>query len=140
MLSTARSRTLWRLSRRTQISTRRAYAFSANDQQETNDPKAPKEVPNVSKTSELPIETPHQDGAVQESSEVAEKLRAMQAPNRAGIWSRSQNPRPRAMSGPRFEQTIIDVQVCLLLIILRDGRLLHTYIFFSTSSMFGNLC
>ncbi|KAF4974646.1 hypothetical protein FZEAL_8481 [Fusarium zealandicum] len=28
-----------------------------------------------------------------------------QAPNRVGIWSRSQRPRSTAMSGPRFEQT-----------------------------------
>ncbi|KAI0168298.1 zinc-finger domain-containing protein [Pestalotiopsis sp. NC0098] len=33
-----------------------------------------------------------------------------QAPNRAGIWSRSQKPRAQAMSGPRFEQTDFDLQ------------------------------
>ncbi|KAI9166903.1 Lactobacillus shifted protein-like protein [Paramyrothecium foliicola] len=28
-----------------------------------------------------------------------------QAPNRLGVWSRSQKPRSQAMTGPRFEQT-----------------------------------
>jgi NADH dehydrogenase (ubiquinone) Fe-S protein 6 len=28
-----------------------------------------------------------------------------QAPNRTGVWSRSQKPRVQAMTGPRFEQT-----------------------------------
>jgi NADH dehydrogenase (ubiquinone) Fe-S protein 6 len=111
MLLTARSRAVWQLSRTAQISARRAYAYSANDKQEVNDTNPPKEVPNVSKTNELPIETPHRDAALQENAKEAEKLRVMQAPNRAGVWSRSQNPRARAMSGPRFEQTIIDLQV-----------------------------
>ena len=35
----------------------------------------------------------------------------MQAPNRKGIWSRSQQPRAKAMVGPRFEQTIMADQV-----------------------------
>lgn len=34
-----------------------------------------------------------------------------QAPNRVGIWSRSQRPRSTAMTGPRFEQTDFSVQV-----------------------------
>lgn len=34
-----------------------------------------------------------------------------QAPNRTGIWSRSQKPRAAAMTGPRFEQTDFDLQV-----------------------------
>ncbi|KAF7563797.1 hypothetical protein G7046_g300 [Stylonectria norvegica] len=33
-----------------------------------------------------------------------------QAPNRLGIWSRSQRPRETAMTGPRFEQTDFSVQ------------------------------
>ncbi|QUC19641.1 uncharacterized protein UV8b_03882 [Ustilaginoidea virens] len=33
-----------------------------------------------------------------------------QAPNRVTVWSRSQNPRSRAMTGPRFEQTDFDLQ------------------------------
>ena len=93
------------------MSARRSYAFSANDKQEVNDPNAPKEVPNVSKSNELPIETPHRDARIQESVQDAEKLRVQQAPNRVSVWSRSQNPRTKAMSGPRFEQTIMEFQV-----------------------------
>lgn len=37
-----------------------------------------------------------------------------QAPNREGIWSRSQRPRREAMTGPRFEQTDFDLQVRML--------------------------
>lgn len=36
---------------------------------------------------------------------------ALQAPNRADVWSRSQQPRNVAMTGPRFEQTDLDLQV-----------------------------
>jgi NADH dehydrogenase (ubiquinone) Fe-S protein 6 len=111
MLSTARSRALCRFSRRAQFSARRSYAFSANDKQEINDTSPPKEVPNVSKTNELPIETPHRDARISEAVEKGEELRVPQAPNRATVWSRSQNPRAKAMSGPRFEQTIMELQV-----------------------------
>ncbi|KAF8253039.1 NADH:ubiquinone oxidoreductase 18.4kD subunit [Wilcoxina mikolae CBS 423.85] len=34
----------------------------------------------------------------------------MQAPNRATTWSQSQRPRALGMIGPRFEQTIIELQ------------------------------
>jgi NADH dehydrogenase (ubiquinone) Fe-S protein 6 len=112
MLSTARSRAVWQLSRTVQHTIRRSYAFSANDNQEINTSDKPKEVPNVSKTNELPIETPHRDAPIVEKVEDAEKLRVMQSPNRAAVWSRSQNPRAKAMSGPRFEQTIMELQVC----------------------------
>lgn len=112
MLSTARSRAVWQLSRTAQSSARRAYAFSANDQKELSTPTSQKEVPNVSKTNELPMETSHRDAALQESVKKGEELRVAQAPNRADVWSRSQNPRAKAMSGPRFEQTLMEFQVC----------------------------
>ncbi len=35
----------------------------------------------------------------------------VQAPNREGIWARSQKPRSKAMVGPRFEQTDFSLQV-----------------------------
>jgi NADH dehydrogenase (ubiquinone) Fe-S protein 6 len=111
MLSNARIRVAFLLTRRAQSSARRSYAYSANDKQEIIDPNHPKIVPDVSKTNELPIETSTQDVPLQESVEEGEKSRAMQAPNRPGIWSRSQNPRAKAMTGPRFEQTIMKVQV-----------------------------
>jgi len=114
MLSTARSRAIWQLSRRAQVSARRSYSYTANEQRGTNDPNKPKEVPNVSKTNELPTETIHQDAPLQENVEDAERLRVAQAPNRATTWSRSQKPRGQAMTGPRFEQTIMELQVCCL--------------------------
>jgi NADH dehydrogenase (ubiquinone) Fe-S protein 6 len=41
----------------------------------------------------------------------AEALREMQAPNRKGTWTRSQQAREVAMQGPRFEQMIMAEQV-----------------------------
>lgn len=120
MLSTARSRALLRLSQRAQKAASRSYAFSANDNQEINTNKPTKQVPNVSKTNEqFPIETVHRDEAIQERTEDAEKMRVSQAPNRAAVWSRSQNPRAKAMSGPRFEQTIMEFQVSLSILSMR---------------------
>lgn len=48
---------------------------------------------------------------MQEMVPEAEKRRTLQAPNRAKPWSRNQMPRELAMTGPRFEQTIIEAQV-----------------------------
>lgn len=48
---------------------------------------------------------------MQEMPEDSERQRQMQAPNRAEVWSRSQESRERAMSGPRFEQTMMQFQV-----------------------------
>jgi NADH dehydrogenase (ubiquinone) Fe-S protein 6 len=52
------------------------------------------------------------DAPLQEMVADGEKKRELQAPNRAGIWSRNQQQREVAMEGPRFEQTIMDTQVC----------------------------
>ncbi len=35
---------------------------------------------------------------------------APQSPNRATTWSTNQQPRPAGQSGPRFEQTVMDLQ------------------------------
>lgn len=76
-------------------------------------------VQNVSKTNELATSSMGaEDKAVQESVEAAEEMRTMQAPNRKDVWSRSQQPRSKAMTGPRFEQTIMADQVRLLLQLL----------------------
>lgn len=53
------------------------------------------------------------DKALVEDADEGEEKRIMQAPNRAERWSTHQKPREQAMVGPRFEQTIIDAQVCL---------------------------
>ena len=77
-----------------------------------NDPNTRTAPQNVSGTNELATSSEGSfDKVLQESVEKAEQLRTMQAPNRKGIWSRSQQPREAAMTGPRFEQTIMEDQV-----------------------------
>ncbi|RQM06082.1 hypothetical protein DH86_00002401 [Scytalidium sp. 3C] len=90
---------LFRSLKAAQASTKRAFTASANGLQQ-----------NVSKTNEVPTPAPLQDKALQESVDEGEKFRLMQEPNRAGTWSRNQQPRAVAMSGPRFEQTIMQAQ------------------------------
>lgn len=51
------------------------------------------------------------DAPFREDVADAERQRQLQAPNRAEVWSRSQQPRARAMTGPRFEQTMMEYQV-----------------------------
>lgn len=92
----------------------RYYATSdrASDKVPTNDPNPPERVQNVSETNETPISAMGlRDEPFQEMTEDSKKQREMQAPNRSEPWSRSQVPRERAMSGPRFEQTIMEYQV-----------------------------
>ncbi|RMD43259.1 hypothetical protein DV735_g1851, partial [Chaetothyriales sp. CBS 134920] len=43
-------------------------------------------------------------------AEVTERLKIAQAPNREETWSKSQQPRDLAMTGPRFEQTFLETQ------------------------------
>ena len=109
--STRRLPTL--LSRRIPGPVCRAYstATSYSDRVPTNDPNPPKPAQNVSETNATPMEEWKRDADMVESTEDAEKQRTMQAPNRAKVWSRSQAPRELAMSGPRFEQTIMEYQV-----------------------------
>ena len=86
-----------------------------SDRIPTNDPSPAKPVQNVSDSNALPISPQglrDSDRPLQEVPEDSERQRVMQAPNREGVWSRSQQPRERAMSGPRFEQTIMEYQVC----------------------------
>ncbi|KAG6073355.1 hypothetical protein E4U16_003237 [Claviceps sp. LM84 group G4] len=56
-------------------------------------------VPATSRTETAP--------AVRED---AQTMPIEQAPNRTGVWSRSQRPRSEAMTGPRFEQTDFSLQ------------------------------
>ena len=87
-------------------------ADRTSDRVATNDPNPPKPAPNVSETNALPVSAEgKRDATLQEMPEDAERQRQMQAPNRATIWSRSQAERSTAMSGPRFEQTIMEYQV-----------------------------
>jgi NADH dehydrogenase (ubiquinone) Fe-S protein 6 len=93
---------------------RATYSSQKKAEVPANDPVARKEVQTVSETNATATSSEGSfDKVLQESVEQAEKLRKQQAPNRQGIWSRSQQPREIAMSGPRFEQTIIEDQVRL---------------------------
>lgn len=89
---------------------------NAPNQVPANDPAQRTPPPNVSETNATALSSEgSMDKVLQESVERAEAMRTAQAPNRKGIWSRSQQPRGVAMSGPRFEQTIMEDQVCLIL-------------------------
>jgi NADH dehydrogenase (ubiquinone) Fe-S protein 6 len=92
-----------------------ARAFSSTvDRAHPSNPKPQTPVQNVSATNATPTSSEGSaDRVLVETVEEAEEMRVMQAPNREGIWSRSQQPRAKAMLGPRFEQTIMDDQVCL---------------------------
>lgn len=80
-----------------------------------NDPTAPVVKPNVSETNAVPVDAMGSwDDPLQEDPAVAERMRSTQAPNRAGTWAASQQPRENAMVGPRFEQTIMQTQVGVL--------------------------
>lgn len=87
---------------------------TTDNPQPANDPNPEKAQKNfaVSSSNRLPSSSVgSHDGALQESPEEGEAKRVMQAPNREGTWSRSQQPRSKAMVGPRFEQTIMEDQV-----------------------------
>ena len=89
-------------------------ADRTSDRIATNDPSPVTPAPNVSKTNALPTSPQgmrDSEKTLQETPDVGEAQRVMQAPNREKPWSRSQQPRERAMSGPRFEQTIMEFQV-----------------------------
>ncbi len=115
MLSSARSRIpalAARLPRAVSRPMSSARMGTGENREQANDPMPPKEPPNVSKTNETGVTAfGAHDGRLVESAEEGERQRQLQAPNRKGIWSRSQQPRDRAMTGPRFEQTIIEHQV-----------------------------
>jgi len=72
---------------------RRSFASTAR-QLDSAVPTTAKEATPPQVAGEAPLSTPVQ-----------------QAPNRSGVWSRSQKPRSEAMTGPRFEQTDYSMQV-----------------------------
>lgn len=73
-------------------------------------PKTPKS--NVSASNATPVDSVGAfDAPLKEEPELGERNRHLQAPNRANTWAASQAPREQAMTGPRFEQTIMEYQV-----------------------------
>lgn len=96
------------------FSFRRLYSItpSASENSPTNTSPPPAPVQNVSDSNALPTSAEGaRDAPLQETPEEGEGQRQLQAPNRAAVWSRSQQPREKAMVGPRFEQTIMQHQV-----------------------------
>lgn len=111
--ATMLSRTL-RAAPRRMPALRSAYSTTTDNPVPANDPHGRHPRSPVSATNATPTSAEgSQREALQESPEAGEERRVMQAPNRKGIWSRSQQPREKAMVGPRFEQTIMADQVRL---------------------------
>jgi NADH dehydrogenase (ubiquinone) Fe-S protein 6 len=115
MLTSSRLRIPALAAQLTRIARRPATTASpgtGENREQANDPTPTKEPPNISKTNEVGVTTfGAHDGVLQESAQEGERQRQLQAPNRSTIWSRSQQPRDKAMTGPRFEQTIMEHQV-----------------------------
>lgn len=111
MLQRSAHRLLPTLSRRA-IATR-SYSTQTDNPVPANNPNPQERRSPVSSTNALPTVSKGADKALVEDAAEAEEMRQMQAPNRAQTWSRSQQPRAKAMVGPRFEQTIMEDQVCI---------------------------
>ena len=76
----------------------------------------PSTATNATETNAIPTSPTHgQDRALVEDPVEGEQMRVQQAPNRLQTWSRSQRPRSDAMTGPRFEQMIVETQACRLI-------------------------
>lgn len=108
----------------------RAYSSTvprlSENRMQANDPNPPAVKPNVSETNAgLTDRHVVWDGLMEEDTAKAERIRSLQAPNRATTWAASQQPREQAMVGPRFEQTIMEVQVGLMLPIAELGDILR---------------
>ncbi|KAK3714098.1 hypothetical protein LTR37_008127 [Vermiconidia calcicola] len=92
---------------------RSSYSTTTDNPVPANNPK-PEVAENqftISSTNAIPTSSSgSHDGVLTETPEDGEKKRLLQAPNREGIWSRSQMPRAKAMIGPRFEQVIMEDQ------------------------------
>ena len=85
----------------------------SENRMQPNDPNPPAPKPNVSETNAVPVEAlSKMDNSFREDPAVGERIRSLQAPNRPTTWAASQQPREKAMTGPRFEQTIMETQVC----------------------------
>ncbi|KAL4960986.1 zinc-finger domain-containing protein [Aspergillus stella-maris] len=98
------------------VASRAAYSttvprLAGENYMQPNDPTPRTPKPNVSETNATPVDSMGSwDAALKEAPDVAERVRTLQAPNRAGTWAASQRSREDAMSGPRFEQTIMELQ------------------------------
>ncbi|KKY28404.1 putative nadh-ubiquinone oxidoreductase [Phaeomoniella chlamydospora] len=113
MLPLARARLGGAIARSSPVLRRSIGSTAAlrENREQPNNPNPPANPPNYSATNETPLTAVGaKDEALVESAEEGEKQRQMQAPNRKDVWARSQQPRSKAMVGPRFEQTIMEYQ------------------------------
>jgi NADH dehydrogenase (ubiquinone) Fe-S protein 6 len=95
--------------------------FRADNPIPANDTKDRSTPSPVSSTNAMPTSSEgNMDKPLQESVAEGEERRTMQAPNREGVWSRSQQAREKAMVGPRFEQMIMYDQVRMIPLSLND--------------------
>ena len=133
MMSCARSRmaALSKAAWSPRFVARASYTTTAPRLREANDPNPPKRVPNVSATDATPVDAVSFEGTLQEDPEVGERIRSLQAPNRANTWAASQQPREQAMTGPRFEQTIMGLQVSLFFAFASSTQV-YAAVFFCT--------
>jgi hypothetical protein len=101
------------LPRHTQQLTKRSatVAFSTTARQNQSQNQSQSQEPPAPPPAATTSTTAHTQTAPQVTDGPAPTAVA-QAPNRAEVWSRSQQPRAAAMSGPRFEQTDFELQVC----------------------------
>ncbi|CAD6505466.1 BgTH12-00957 [Blumeria graminis f. sp. triticale] len=99
MLSSVRSSTGRQLSCRALVSLRQSCFISSQSIPKSEGPLSDTSITTSQQTSPLVIDSKY-DG----------NNSLTQAPNKADVWSKSQNPRSVAMSGPRFEQTIFELQ------------------------------
>ncbi|POS87755.1 hypothetical protein EPUL_001068, partial [Erysiphe pulchra] len=108
MLRTARGRVVGSLNYRTQVQAKCAFAFWASQKLRSSDLENTAANP---KSDGLPLNTQQNDAPIGKAIlKDNENSIVPQAPNRINVWSRSQNPRSKAMSGPRFEQTLFEFQ------------------------------
>lgn len=110
MILTGSSRFARRISHKLPIQTKSSYVFWASKKQKSDYNKESKEFTVELKNNELLPKYSDGHTKVGVGSLEDRSSSIAQAPNRASIWSKSQNPRSRAMSGPRFEQTLFEFQ------------------------------
>ncbi|GAB7351026.1 hypothetical protein MBLNU459_g1512t3 [Dothideomycetes sp. NU459] len=111
MLAPIRLRTPVLRGLRSFASTSRSLRSASDNPVPANDPNPTPQQSPVSATNATASSSEGSfDKALQESVAAGEERRVAQAPNRGGVWSRSQQPREKAMAGPRFEQTIMEDQ------------------------------
>lgn len=108
MFSATRARVCFAAARPSLVFNRAALARYATGPPSTTTPV------ETIETNSTPIEEyGFQGEPIAETSDEAREVLSKQAPNRVETWSRSQQPRDQAMTGPRFEQTIMKLQVCI---------------------------